>query len=75
MHEPTAINLILRIGKPKLAVVPAPYLNILALINKVFEVVIDSRTVALHEIHESGRQRGLNIHLPVVALAELTGAK
>ena len=47
----------------------------LALINKGFQVVIDSSAQALGEIHISGGQRGLNIKLPVEALAKLTNAR
>ncbi len=47
----------------------------LALINKGFQVVIDSSAQALGEIHISGGQRGLNIKLPVEALARLTNAR
>jgi len=47
----------------------------LALINKGFQVVIDSSAQALGEIHVSGGQRGLNIKLPVEALAKLTNAR
>jgi Cys-tRNA(Pro)/Cys-tRNA(Cys) deacylase len=38
-------------------------------------VVIDSSARALGEIHISGGQRGLNIKLPVEALAKLTNAR
>lgn len=47
----------------------------LALINKGFQVVIDSSAQALGEIHISGGQRGLNIKLPVDALAKLVNAR
>ena len=47
----------------------------LALINKGFQVVIDSSAQALGEIHVSGGQRGLNIRLPVDALAKLVNAR
>ena len=47
----------------------------LALINKGFQVVIDSSAQALGEIHVSGGQRGLNIKLPVDALAKLVNAR
>jgi len=46
----------------------------LALINKGFQVVIESEALNHPEIHVSGGQRGLNIRLPVRALAELTHA-
>ncbi|MGB8212616.1 MAG: YbaK/EbsC family protein [Anaerolineales bacterium] len=47
----------------------------LALLNKGFQVVIDSAAQARPEIHVSGGQRGLNIRLPVGALAELVHAR
>ena len=47
----------------------------LALINKGFQVVIDSSAQSLGEIHVSGGQRGLNIKLPVDALAKLVNAR
>jgi Cys-tRNA(Pro)/Cys-tRNA(Cys) deacylase len=47
----------------------------LALINKGFQVVIDSSAGALGEIHVSGGKRGLNIKLPVEDLARLTNAR
>jgi Cys-tRNA(Pro)/Cys-tRNA(Cys) deacylase len=47
----------------------------LALINKGFQVLIDSSAQEQAEIHVSGGQRGLNVRLPVSALAELTRAR
>lgn len=47
----------------------------LALVNKGFQVVIDSSAQTLGEIHVSGGQRGLNIRLGVDALAKLTNAR
>ena len=47
----------------------------LALINKGFQVVIDSSAQNFSEIHISGGQRGLNIRLPVSDLAKLTNAQ
>ncbi len=47
----------------------------LALINKGFQVLIDSSAQAHTEIHVSGGQRGLNIRLPVKELTELTRAR
>jgi Cys-tRNA(Pro)/Cys-tRNA(Cys) deacylase len=47
----------------------------LALINKGFQVLIDSSAQAHAEIHISGGQRGLNIRLPVKDLAALTHAR
>ena len=46
----------------------------LALVNKGFQVVIDSAAKFRAELHVSGGQRGLNIRLPVEALASLTHA-
>ena len=47
----------------------------LALINKGFQVVIDSLGQTYPEIHISGGQRGLNIKLPVTDLIKLTNAR
>jgi Cys-tRNA(Pro)/Cys-tRNA(Cys) deacylase len=47
----------------------------LALINKGFQVVLDSNAQRYKEIHVSGGQRGLNIRLPVEALVRLTNAR
>lgn len=47
----------------------------LALINKGFQVVIDSLAEVYMEIHISGGQRGLNIRLPVADLIKLTNAR
>ena len=47
----------------------------LALINKGFQVVIDSSAKNFVEIHVSGGQRGLNIKLPVDDLVKLTNAR
>ncbi|OGO39623.1 MAG: hypothetical protein A2W35_09165 [Chloroflexi bacterium RBG_16_57_11] len=47
----------------------------LALLNKGFQVVIDETAILYDEIYISGGQRGLDIRLPVEALAELTGAE
>jgi len=47
----------------------------LALLNKGFQVVIDSAAESKAEIHVSGGQRRLNLRLPVKALAELTRAR
>ena len=46
----------------------------LALVNKGFQVVIAAEAQNQPEVHVSGGQRGLNIRLPVRALAELTHA-
>jgi len=47
----------------------------LALLNKGFQVLIDASAQNLAEVHVSGGQRGLNIRLPLTALAELTRAR
>lgn len=47
----------------------------LALVNKGFQVLIDSTALEQVEIHVSGGQRGLNIRLPVKDLADLTHAR
>jgi Cys-tRNA(Pro)/Cys-tRNA(Cys) deacylase len=47
----------------------------LALINKGFQVVVDSAAQAFSEIHISGGQRGINIRLPVADLIRLTNAR
>ncbi|HVN14490.1 MAG TPA: YbaK/EbsC family protein [Anaerolineales bacterium] len=47
----------------------------LSLINKGFQVVIDSAAQEYKEIYISGGQRGLDIKLPVDALAKLVNAK
>jgi Cys-tRNA(Pro)/Cys-tRNA(Cys) deacylase len=47
----------------------------LALVNKGFQVIIDSSAQNYMEIHVSGGQRGLNIRLPVVDLIKLTNAR
>ncbi len=46
----------------------------LALINRGFQVVIDSVAETHTEIHISGGQRGLNVRLPVADLIRLTKA-
>jgi Cys-tRNA(Pro)/Cys-tRNA(Cys) deacylase len=47
----------------------------LALINKGFQVVLDSSAQKFSEIHISGGQRGLNIKLPVADLIKLINAR
>lgn len=47
----------------------------LALINKGFQVVIDSSAQNFSEIHISGGQRGLNIRLSVKEIGRLTNAR
>jgi len=46
----------------------------LALLNRGFQVVIDETAQLFDEIYISGGQRGLDILLPVQALAELSNA-
>jgi Cys-tRNA(Pro)/Cys-tRNA(Cys) deacylase len=47
----------------------------LALINKGFQVVIDSAAQEYAQIYISAGQRGINIHLAVDALAKLVNAR
>ena len=47
----------------------------LALINRGFQVVLDSAAQNFSEIHVSGGQRGINIKLPVSDLVKLTNAR
>jgi Cys-tRNA(Pro)/Cys-tRNA(Cys) deacylase len=47
----------------------------LALINRGFQVVIDSSAENFDQIHISGGQRGLNIRLSAAALANLVKAR
>lgn len=47
----------------------------LSLINKGFQVIIDSSALDRSEIHVSGGQRGLNIKLAANDLAKLTNAR
>jgi len=47
----------------------------LALINKGFQVVLDSSAQNFSEIYISGGQRGINIRLPVTDLIKLTNAR
>src|SRR5512146_1861701 len=47
----------------------------LALLNRGFQVIIDSAAQDYPEIHVSGGQRGLNIRLPVADLVKLTNAR
>ena len=46
----------------------------LALVNRGFQVVLDTSAQSFEQIHISGGQRGLNILLPVSALISLTNA-
>lgn len=59
----------------KLTGLQAGGISPLALLNKGFQVVIDSAAETRPEIHVSGGQRGLNLRLPVSALAKLTRAR
>lgn len=47
----------------------------LALIQRGFQVVIDSSASSFEEIHISGGQLGLNLRVPTAALASLTHAQ
>ncbi len=47
----------------------------LALINRGFQVILDSSAQSQEKIHISGGQRGLNIRLPVKALVDLVKAR
>lgn len=47
----------------------------LALINKGFQIILDSSASNELEIHISGGQLGLNIRLPVKSLLQLTNAR
>ncbi len=47
----------------------------LALLNKGFQVVLDSSAQNFEQIHVSGGQRGLNIKLAVADLVKLTNAR
>ncbi len=47
----------------------------LALLNRGFQVLLDTRATRHTEIHISGGQRGLNIRLPVEALLSLSKAR
>ncbi len=47
----------------------------LALLHRGFQVLIDETAQLFDEIHISGGERGLNIRLPVAALAELCAAR
>jgi Cys-tRNA(Pro)/Cys-tRNA(Cys) deacylase len=47
----------------------------LALLNKGFQVLLDSAAQGLAEIHVSGGQRGLNLRLRVDAFIRLTNAR
>ena len=50
-------------------------ISLLALINKGFNVIIDSSAQQFQEIHVSGGQRSLNIRLSVNDLIKLTNAR
>jgi len=59
----------------KLTGLQAGGISPLALLNKGFQVVIDSAAQCRDAIHVSGGQRGLNIRLSVKGLAEITRAR
>lgn len=50
-------------------------ISALALLNKGFQVILDSSAENYQEIHVSGGQRGLNIKLPVADLIRVTQAR
>jgi Cys-tRNA(Pro)/Cys-tRNA(Cys) deacylase len=59
----------------KLTGLQAGGISPLALLNRGFQVIMDSSAGDFAEIHISGGQRGLNIRLPTAALVRVTGAK
>lgn len=50
-------------------------ISALALLNKGFQVYIDSSAARLDQVYVSGGQRGLNVRLAVADLVRLTGAR
>lgn len=58
----------------KLTGLQAGGISPLALINKGFQVIIDSSAQNYSEIHVSGGQRGINIKLAIADLIKLTNA-
>jgi len=58
----------------KLTGLEAGGISPLALINRGFQVVIDSSAKNFYQINVSGGQRGLNLRLPVSSLIEITHA-
>jgi Cys-tRNA(Pro)/Cys-tRNA(Cys) deacylase len=56
----------------KLTGLQAGGISPLALLNRGFQMVMDSSAESFESIHVSGGQRGLNICLPVSALEDLT---
>ena len=50
-------------------------MSALALLNRGFQVVLDSSARKFERIHVSGGQRGLNLRLPVADLVKLTNAR
>jgi Cys-tRNA(Pro)/Cys-tRNA(Cys) deacylase len=59
----------------KLTGLQAGGISPLALINRGFETILDDTAELFEEIHISGGQRGLNILMPVKALASLVNAR
>lgn len=59
----------------KLTGLQAGGISPLALINRGFETILDETAELFEEIHISGGQRGLNILMPVKALASLVNAR
>lgn len=62
-------------GAEQLTGLQAGGISPLGLINKGFQVVVDSSAGGFRDIHISGGRRGLNIRLPVDALVNLTNAR
>lgn len=69
------VNLTTQAEAEKMTGLQAGGISPLALINRGFQVVIDTSAIELGEIHISGGQRGLNILIPVENLVELTHAQ
>ncbi len=59
----------------KLTGLQAGGISPLALLNRGFQIVIDSAAQSEKFIHVSGGQRGLNIRLPAADLIHVTGAR
>ena len=69
------LNLPSEVEAEKLTGLQAGGISPLALVNRGFQVVVDTAARNYEEIHVSGGQRGLNIRLPVDALVKLTNAR
>ena len=77
MQKPTGVTEATdqREGRLDVTGLQAGGISPLALINRGFQVMIDSSAQQHAQIHVSGGQRGLNIRLPVSDLANLTRAR